>query len=182
MRTRRRTDAGFTLTELMVVVVILGVLAAIAIPAYKKYVQRSRRAEVPGMIGKIQVAQEAYRTENGVYVSTGAGHNAVFPAVASLSDRLTATPVLPTTWAGAGSLRISPNGAGLYCGYVSLAGEPGIAPTDADALAIFGGAAPQRQWFYVHALCNWNPDATNEDWLVRDDWAPDRAYIRNTLR
>lgn len=56
-----RTDRGFTLVELMTVVVILGVLAAIAIPLYMRFVQQSRTGEAQTNIGKIaQLAVEHY--------------------------------------------------------------------------------------------------------------------------
>ena len=44
-RSLKRLMAGFTLVELMIVVVILGILAAVAIPAFTRYVKRSKTSE-----------------------------------------------------------------------------------------------------------------------------------------
>ncbi len=60
---------GFTLIELIIVVIIVGVLAAIAIPQYAGFVERARTTEAVGAIGAIKVAEEARRIETGSYLS-----------------------------------------------------------------------------------------------------------------
>lgn len=57
---RVEKDAGFTLIELMVVVTIVGVLAAVAIPRYVSYVRTSQTAEVGQVAGSIVSAMQAY--------------------------------------------------------------------------------------------------------------------------
>jgi prepilin-type N-terminal cleavage/methylation domain-containing protein len=57
---RHRGRWGFTLVELMIVVVILGVLAAVSIPAYTRYVKRSKTTEATGNISRIYQGQVAY--------------------------------------------------------------------------------------------------------------------------
>ena len=59
-RSIQRAMAGFTLVELMIVVVILGILAAVAIPAFTRYVKRSKTAEATGNIAKIYQGQVSY--------------------------------------------------------------------------------------------------------------------------
>ena len=73
-----RLEKGFTLVELMIVVVILGILAAVAIPAFTRYVKRSKTAEATGNITKIYQGQLTYyqaALERGV--ATGCGSSAV---------------------------------------------------------------------------------------------------------
>lgn len=58
---------GFTLIELMIAVVIIGILSAIAYPSYTDYVRKSRRAEAKSMLQEIQLVQERYRANNSTY-------------------------------------------------------------------------------------------------------------------
>jgi type IV pilus assembly protein PilE len=58
---------GVTLIEVMIVVVIVGMLAAIAIPAYDNYITRSRRSDAFTALETVRAAQEMYRAERGFY-------------------------------------------------------------------------------------------------------------------
>jgi prepilin-type N-terminal cleavage/methylation domain-containing protein len=62
---RRKTNQkGFTMIELMVVVVIVGVLSAVAVPLYSKYIKNARVTEATGRIGEIVTASKTWAMEN----------------------------------------------------------------------------------------------------------------------
>ena len=61
---RVRKMSGFTLVELMIVVVILGLLAAVAIPAFTRYVKRSRTSEAMTNLTRIYSAEFTYNQES----------------------------------------------------------------------------------------------------------------------
>jgi type IV pilus assembly protein PilA len=59
--------SGFTLIELMVVVSIIGILAAIAVPNFQKFQCRAKKTEGKNGLNLIAKAEEAYRAENDAY-------------------------------------------------------------------------------------------------------------------
>lgn len=63
-----RYSSGFTLVELMIVVVIIGVLASIAIPSYQQYVIKAARSQAKGGMLNISQLQERYFTNNNGYL------------------------------------------------------------------------------------------------------------------
>ncbi len=67
-----RRNWGFTLVEMLIVVAIMGVLAAIAIPAYSKYAQRSRRSDAVNAIEHAAALEERYYFQNNKYGDSAA--------------------------------------------------------------------------------------------------------------
>ena len=59
----RRSQKGFTLIELMIVVAIIGILAAIAIPNFLRFQLRARSSEGKTSIAALRTAEESYQAE-----------------------------------------------------------------------------------------------------------------------
>lgn len=64
---------AFTLMELIVVVIVIGILATIALPQYGRFIERSRMSEAINILGVIREAQIRYAVEYDVYANNMAG-------------------------------------------------------------------------------------------------------------
>jgi type IV pilus assembly protein PilA len=67
MKLKKLSQEGFTLVELMVVVAIVGILVAVAIPQYQKYQARSRQTEAKIALGGVFTAEQSFSVENASY-------------------------------------------------------------------------------------------------------------------
>jgi prepilin-type N-terminal cleavage/methylation domain-containing protein len=72
-RDRRSSAAGFTLVELMIVVAIIGLLAAIALPAFSRYVRKSRTVEAAAQLNRLWLGSVSYyQADHMQQVASGA--------------------------------------------------------------------------------------------------------------
>ena len=146
---RKTSEAGFTLIEMGIVVAVIAVLASVAIPQFMSDEREATAdAEVAAMFSSIAVAEQEYKLENGVYLSTGASESATWPVTPGKAPQNLAP--YPATWT---SLKLAPPSAQARCGYVVIAGAANAAP-GATASGTFGFTAPSQPYFYILAHCN----------------------------
>ena len=112
MKTTEFQQSGFTLTELLVVVMIVSILVGVGLPGYREFVQRSGRTDATTALMKLAAAQEKFYLQNGIYAGNG---------------EVALAPPAGLGFAGAKSehgyytLSVVPNGAGLAVGYTASA-------------------------------------------------------------
>jgi len=162
---------GTTLVELMIVVVIIGILAALANVGYKRYVGRARLSEANAMLAEFAAKEQLYFMEAGAYVPARATDSLTLPspdeaAGAFIPTNPTAgdfesarTPHnVPTTapasdpWSRIG---LRPRWKQLYCTYLVNAGLANQAvPAGGLGARAMVSTTPIIPWFYGLAACN----------------------------
>jgi type IV pilus assembly protein PilA len=107
-----KVQQGFTLIELMIVVAIVGILAAIAVPAYQDYTIRAKMSDALSQADMARTAVSEYRQSNGSFPTTN--------ALAGLSTTITSTYVSNLQVAAAGRINVTVSVPGSGNGIISL--------------------------------------------------------------
>jgi type IV pilus assembly protein PilA len=176
MRSDRRSR-GFTLIEAMIVVVLVGVIAALAVYSMMRWVRYSHLGEAQNIVSNIRTAEEGYLSENGAYynVSSGIGKGNTYPS---------ATPGKFTTAWGAScstctagnawkALGVNPT-APVRFGYAVVADCPttanctspggrGVASIawNGKTLNLANLGANSQPWYFAEADANYSGDGVN---------------------
>ena len=97
---------GFTLVELLVVVLIIGILASIALPAYQKSVEQSRAAQVWPLLKSVTDASKIYYMSRGAYPTTFDSLDILAPSWSGAEKWSTLTNISDTRSNGEWSLQL----------------------------------------------------------------------------
>lgn len=136
----QKKNQGFTLIEVMVVVVILGILAAIIVPKIMSRPEQARMVKVKQDILAIQSALDLYNLDNGYYPTSDQGLMALI--------KQPTTPPIPLNWKPDGYLRQLPNDPW---------GQPYQYSNDNEKLRIFSYGAKGKD--SGTEIDNWNIDS-----------------------
>jgi prepilin-type N-terminal cleavage/methylation domain-containing protein len=115
----RKPRAGFTLIEIMIVVALIGILSAVAIPGYKNYQARSRRTEAYMNLSAMIRTEDAYYAEHQAYVGMAGGSP---PSVPGPPDGAFKRPWTAADEASFSTIGWSPEGSIYYDYALNVAG------------------------------------------------------------
>ncbi len=102
---KQQAQKGFTLIELMIVVAIIGILAAVAIPAYSDYTMKAKVSEAASLSAPARLAV-AQAFNEGTLTSTSANTDFGLPAAASISSKYVTSVTAAGTSATAGTVTV----------------------------------------------------------------------------
>lgn len=172
VRARRYArQRGFTLTEVLVVIAMIGILSALAIASYRRLTNAAGTSEAVAMMQSIRAAEEAYKAETLTYLGcSGCGSTGCAPGDGDLSKYYPQTSGIPNDrkwnfenpnhpdFACWNMLHAQADGP-VQFGYAVVMGTPG------DALPVTGLAvqpswpAPQDLWYVVQAAADRDGDS-----------------------
>jgi prepilin-type N-terminal cleavage/methylation domain-containing protein len=163
-------NRGFTLVELMIVVVILSILAAIGTIGFRKYIARARSGEAVAMLAEMSSKEQSYKLEFANYLPLRADNKADLPSPDEAEDAFypiaagsaaldsARTPISisdatkwPQGWQAVG---LRPRDTVLYCTYLTNAGTAGNDTSGLKYGALLIGVNTAAPWFYSLAACN----------------------------
>jgi len=159
----RRRAGGFTLIELMIVVAIVGILAAIALPAYNDYMIKSKLTEATTVLDASRAAvMDVYATNGGIFPSASSPP-VIVQSVASNAHYVTAVKYNVSGSSAAVILKLGNTGAaqvdGTYIGMFGTAQSDGTVnwtcatANNANAAAYGSGVAVPAMYPFLPAAC-----------------------------
>ncbi len=160
---KRSAELGFTLVEMMVIVVIVGILALLGTYSVRKYVTASKTSEATEMIATIKAAEESYKDETFAYLDVSSTLDTYYPA--------NTTPGRAKVQWGAGNATLNGNwqklgvsaAAPVLFVYSCVAGASGSAPPapggSASDIAVGNWPATLGSpWYVVKAMADFDGD------------------------
>lgn len=157
---RRTRVRGFTLVELLAVVAMIGVLAALALVGFKKFMNSTRTADARAIIGAIRIAEESHRAETLSYRSCGASLTDWYPAAPTGKKRAFGGWSSHSRYDDWRILNVTADSPTTF-GFAIVAGAPGDKPPNTNTSLKTTWPSPTTEpWYVVQAAGDADGDGT----------------------
>ena len=138
-----KQQKGFTLIELMIVIAIIGILAAIAIPAYQDYTIRSKVSEGLNLAGAAKLAVAETYDSNGGFPTTAGNVSYGLPQAGSIAGNYVASVSAAAT-TGVVTITYNPTGVGVGADGATILLTPNTSSPGAMGWDCTGGTMPNK--------------------------------------
>jgi type IV pilus assembly protein PilA len=165
----------------MIVVVIVGILAALAIVGYRRLVTSSHVSEATNMVQNIRVAQEGYHSETQQYAGLSAKMG---PTNTQWYPNTSPTGRIASSWGAKcnvcqtgmdwSMLPVHVDGPVIF-GYATTAGPPGVAPADTsiavNGQTISAPSSPVSDWYMIGATSDLDGNGAPNTYVFTSSWS-----------
>jgi type IV pilus assembly protein PilA len=148
--TRRRTQRGFTLVELLAVVAMIGILAAIAMVGYRRYLNAARSGDAKAVMGAIRIAEENYRAETLNYLQCSNNLTNWYPGPPDGSVRRHWKQDSHAAYSCWMTLNVVTDTPTTF-GFAVMAGPPGVAMPAPNTSQSPNWPVPTEPWYVIQA-------------------------------
>jgi len=168
---------GFTLVELLAVVALIGILAALAVVGYRRYLNASKIGEAKEIIGQIHVAQASYKSQTQGYLNCSASITDWYPAAPNGKKRawVNAAHASASCW----KLLNVAQDAPTYYGFAVVAGVAGETAPQASTVQKPNWPATTIEPWYVVQAAGDNDANGKYSYFVSSSFSPNDIYVEN---
>jgi prepilin-type N-terminal cleavage/methylation domain-containing protein len=149
-----RDERGFTIVELMIVVAIIAVLAAVVVPSFIKESSRSKaKSEIHAMFAELSTREDQYKVEKNTYLDAAACP----PSMNAQGTDMTTATCAITADSDWDKLRVTPSESKLTCSYTIESGDSSEDPVPLTEAWVQASKptlkTPAVSWYFIHAIC-----------------------------
>ena len=175
-RSKLSRQRGYTLVELLTAVAMIGILAALALVSYRKWLDHARIAQTKDLVQGVMLSEKLYYDETGGYLGCSTSFTDYYPAAPDNRKRAFHNPAHSDY--GCWRLLNAGTDAPVYVGIAVVAGVAGNVPPQPTTAEAFTWPVPTTPWYVVQATGDIDADGV-QSYFVGSSFSPRTLYVEN---